>query len=135
MSNLPFKMTRRRGALMRQIVCFDPRRASLSDVLAAWEYLKSHIFEIRRYFLVPLAMNERDSERPRKKNQDGRIWALSSRRYSTGKRGSSNTKLAPEVSMRTTGTGSWLMIYVTFYGKERSAQANLPVKTDQDTLR
>ncbi|XP_056164621.1 uncharacterized protein LOC115691719 isoform X1 [Syzygium oleosum] len=25
--------------------------------------------------------------------------------------------------------------YVTFYGKERSAQANLPVKTDQDTLR
>lgn len=25
--------------------------------------------------------------------------------------------------------------YVNFYGKERSVQANLPVKTDQDTLR
>ncbi|XP_056172858.1 uncharacterized protein LOC130139598 [Syzygium oleosum] len=37
--------------------------------------------------------------------------------------------------MRTTGAGSWSMIYVTFYGKERSALANLPVKTDQDTLR
>ncbi|KAF8019454.1 hypothetical protein BT93_G0209 [Corymbia citriodora subsp. variegata] len=35
-SNLPFKMAKRRKALMRQIICFDPQRATLSDVLAAW---------------------------------------------------------------------------------------------------
>ncbi|KAI3412584.1 uncharacterized protein J3R85_017169 [Psidium guajava] len=35
-SNLPSKMTKRCKALMRQIICFDPQRATLSDVLAAW---------------------------------------------------------------------------------------------------
>ncbi|KAI6668282.1 hypothetical protein NL676_019396 [Syzygium grande] len=35
-SNLPFKMTKRCKALMRQIIYFDSQRASLSDVLAAW---------------------------------------------------------------------------------------------------
>lgn len=35
-SKLPFKMAKRCKALMRQIICFDPQRASLSDVLAAW---------------------------------------------------------------------------------------------------
>lgn len=35
-SQLPFKMSKRCKALMRQIICFSPQKCSFSDLLAAW---------------------------------------------------------------------------------------------------
>ncbi|KAJ6328473.1 hypothetical protein OIU77_010211 [Salix suchowensis] len=36
LSQLPFKMTKRCKALMRQIICFNDKKGSLSGLLSAW---------------------------------------------------------------------------------------------------